>query len=111
MGLYYECHITIEPVFDDRLELFKKVCETQNFHVAKLLMQKRAEDTPERSAKDSFCTGHSQNFWDIMDRMVRLVGALQKAGFDVWRYKIEDCVVDSRKQDSLDLLDTHKVRV
>lgn len=104
MGLYYECHVTIEPVFDDRLELFKKVCATQNFRVADLLMQKRAEDTPERSAKDSFCTGHSQNLFEIQDRMVNLVEALQRWGFEVWRYKIEDCVIDSRKEDVLELL-------
>jgi hypothetical protein len=69
-------------------------------------MQKRAEDTPERSAKDSFCTGHSQDYKEIEERMIKLVEALQRWGFEVWRYKIEDCVLDSRKSDSLGLLDT-----
>lgn len=104
-SLYYECHVTIEPVFGERLENFQAVCETENFHVAKLLMQKRAEDTPERSAKDSFCTGHSQDYGDIYTRMINLIHRLQEHGFQVWRYKIEDCVLDSRKEDSLCLLD------
>ena len=109
MGLYYECHITIEPVFDDRLEAFRVLCETENFHVAKLLMQKREADTPERSAKDSFCTGHSQDIVDITERMIRLVGLLQTCGYDVWRYKIEDCVIDSRNSDNLGLLVDRRV--
>jgi hypothetical protein len=105
-SLYYECHVTVEPVFGERLEEFSRICEKENFHVAKLLMQKRAEDTPERSAKDSFCTGHSQDYSDIYIRMINLCHRLQDADFQVWRYKIEDCVLDSRKSDTLGLLDT-----
>lgn len=104
-SLYYECHVTIEPVFGERLDEFSELCGEHNFHVAKLLMQKRAEDTPERSAKDSFCTGHSQVYEDIFDRMVGLIYRLREHNFQVWRYKIEDCVLDSRKVDVLGLLD------
>lgn len=104
-SLYYECHVTVEPVFAERLEKFAEVCATENFHVAKLLMQKRETDTPERSAKDSFCTGHSQDYADIEDRMLGLIIKLRNAGFQVWRYKIEDCVLDSRKKDVYGLLD------
>jgi len=34
-----------------------------------------------------------------------LIEDLQKHGFDVWRYKIEDIIVDSKFVDTFDLLD------
>jgi hypothetical protein len=104
MSLYYECHLNIEPVFGDRLEQLKKLCESKNFHVAKLLMQKDANGDIEISRKDSFCTGHSQTYEDILDRMVELIQLLTEYSFEIWRYKIEDCVLDSRKNDTLELL-------
>ncbi len=96
MSLYYEAHITIEPVFDDRLEEFKQFANTQQFRVADLLMQKRSEDTPERSKFDTFCTGRDTNLILLKVRMSILLHWLQNHGFKVWRYKIEDTLIDSR---------------
>lgn len=97
---YYEAHITVEPVFGERLEQFKEVCKTYDFHVAILLMQKRQADTSERSSKDSFCTGRSISYSDLEDRTLAMVKTLQEAGFTVWRYKIESTLLDSRYSDS-----------
>lgn len=97
---YYEAHVTVEPVFDDKLERFKTICHDYKFHVASLLMQKRKEDTEERSKNDSFCTGRGISFTDIETRMYELVRRLQKEGFIVWRYKIESTLLDSRYDDS-----------
>ena len=101
MSLYYECHITVAPVFGANLEQFKAICEPHGFKVAKLLMQKDLSD----SKKDSFCTGHSQSYLDLYSRMYELILTLKAAGFVVWRYKIEDCMLDSRHYDSLGLLE------
>lgn len=131
---YFECHITIEPVFDDhdgddmecsrcgcclierdharngcpgpvtRLSQLKDIVSIYNFRVADLLMKKRAIDTEERSKNDTFCTGHSKDYEDIHRRMVDLIGHLQEAGFKVWRYKLEDTILDSRNEDVLGLL-------
>lgn len=103
-SLYYECHVTIEPVFEERLEELRKIAQCSYFHVAELLMQKREEDTPERSKYDTFCTGRSKSYYDMVDRMRVVVFALQDAGFKVWRYKIEDAVLDSRYGDTYSLL-------
>ena len=103
--IYYESHVTIEPVFDDRLEAFRKVCKQYNFHVATLVMQKRAEDTPERSKHDSFCTGHGRNGEELAQRMFDLLDVLKTLEFKVWRYKIEVVPLDSRYDDSLYKLD------
>lgn len=96
MKPYYECHITIEPVFGDRLEAFQKLCELFKFRVAKLLMQKERDSQGSRSDKDSFCTGHSLTYEDMDLRMKELTIALQTAGFEVWRRKIEYVIYDEK---------------
>lgn len=97
---YYEAHVTIEPVFEDRLDSFKEICKCFGFHVAILLLKKRKEDLPERSAEDSFCTGRSYSYQDIEYRMLSLIKILGESGFKVWRYKIEITLIDSRYDDS-----------
>lgn len=101
MSLYYECYVTIEPVFDDKLELLKKLAEKSNFHVADLLMQKREEDTPERSKFDTFTTARNTKYDDLYLDMTIFIDCLMQAGFKIWRYKIEDAVLDSKYQDVL----------
>ena len=100
MSLYYESHVTIEPVFDTRLEQLKFLCELHGFRVADLLMQKRSEDTPERSRFDTFCSSRSVDLPVLESRMFGLVSACLAAGFKVWRYKIEDVILDSKVDDS-----------
>lgn len=97
---YYEAHITVEPVFEERLERFKVICHDYKFRVASLLMQKRSHDTEERSKNDSFCTGRGISYTDTKKRMLALVDRLEKEGFKVWRYKIESTLLDSRYDDS-----------
>ena len=104
-SLYYEAHVTVEPIFDGpQLTLFTSLCKARQFLPAKLLMQRRATDTPERSSKDSFCTGRGTDRADLTDRMVELIQSLRVNGFKVWRYKIEDTLLDSRHSDVLGLL-------
>jgi hypothetical protein len=103
-SLYYEAHVTIEPVWDERLAEFKRIAEDEDFRVADLLMQKRVEDTPERSKFDSFCTGRNNDRHALTGNMIRLILNLKAAGFQVWRYKIEDTLMDSRYQDVLDVI-------
>lgn len=97
-SLYYESHITIDPVFGEELQHFKEVCLGFNFRVAKLLMEK----TP--STQDAFCTSRSQVYTDIVERTSGLVLALKQVGFKVRRYKIEDTLVDSKIDDKFELL-------
>ena len=102
--MYYESHITIEPVFDDVLARVMQIASDNNFKVAKLLMKKREEDTEERSQYDTFMTGHSDSYATLADRMNSAIRNLQDKGFKVWRYKIEHVVLDSRINDDLHLL-------
>ena len=94
--LYYEAHVTIEPVFDERLEDLKKIAFYWGFRVADLLMVKRPNDTPERSKYDTFMTARNTDYDIIHDNTIRCVDNLFEAGFKVWRYKIEDTLLDVR---------------
>ncbi len=94
--LSYEAHVTIEPVFGERFECFGRLCALYGFRPAELLLQKRREDTPERSSKDSFATAHSKSFDAINLSTELLVSHLKQFGFIVWRYKIEGILLDVR---------------
>lgn len=102
--LYFEAHVTIEPVFDDRRSLAADLAKGYGYKLADLLMKKRYADTEDRSSKDTFMTAHSKSLTDIRERTKALVLALQAEGFKVWRYKIEDTVLDSRTEDVLGLI-------
>lgn len=102
--LYYESHVTIEPVFDDERERAHVIASRHGFKLAKLLMQKRTVDTPERSKHDTFMTSHGTDSEDIIKRTQDVVIELIANGFRVWRYKVEDTLLDSRNEDELKLL-------
>lgn len=102
---YLESHITIEPVLDgSKLEVVHFIARTYSFRVADLLMQKREEDTPERSKFDTFMTSHSTSLEVIEFNTKECIKTLQQFGFKVWRYKIENIVCDSRNEDIWKLL-------
>lgn len=105
MSNYYECHVTIEPVYEDNRAIIERLAKQHKFSLAELMMQKRQNDTPERSKYDTFCTGRSYDIQDLSRRMEALVLDLRSWGFTVWRYKIELTVLDSRYGDTFGLLD------
>lgn len=93
----YECHLTFEPVFDEKLEDLKAMCRHFNFRVADLVMVKKRKETPERSNKDTFCTGHGETYEDIWHRMTQLHCRVEyELGIKVWRRKIEEIILDER---------------
>lgn len=110
-SLYYESHITIEPVFDGRRELARQAVAPFNFRLADLLMQKARQEAAVPSTLDTFMTGHAVVYAYLEERTIGAVKALQHNGFKVYRYKIEDCVLDSRKDDALGLLSEEAVTV
>lgn len=101
---YYECHITIEPVFEIKLAQVELIATFENFKVAKLLMQKREHDVPKLSKFDTFMTAHDKVYGQLLQRMEWTIVELKANGFKVLRYKIEDIVLDSRIKDELELL-------
>lgn len=104
--LYFESHVTIEPVFDERRGFAAQIATKHKFRLADLLMKKRSEQTEERSDKDTFMTRTHVSLEVITEATKALVLELQKEGFKVWRYKIEDTVFDSKFEDNFGLLNT-----
>ena len=98
-ALYYESHITIEPVADfERLALLKSIVEARGFRLAELLMRKPREEKLIRSNLDTFCTGHSRSRLELEDRMRNTTRVLRFHGFQVWRQKIEGVLLDERTE-------------
>ncbi len=100
----FECHITIDPVPGERLNLAQTLARDCGFKIANLLMQNRSTNTVERCMYDTFMTGHDSYKLQLEGRMRRLCFALSSAGFHVWRYKIEEIILDSRNGDDFGLL-------
>ena len=96
---YYEAHVTIDPVStSDRVHVAGLVANYR-FKLANLLMDKGVP-----SSLDTFMTGHDTDLDELVERTRCVVIALQTVGWKVRRYKIEDCVIDSRIRDELELL-------
>jgi hypothetical protein len=102
---YYESHITIEPLETElQAKWLQEICSEFGFKLAKLFMVKDRKETPERSNRDTFMTAHHKDLDTIKDRTFCMVAALQMEGLKVFRYKIEDTVLDSRSEDVWGLL-------
>lgn len=96
----YECHITIDPVFEQKLLDAKALAESNGFKVATLIMRK-SDGTEVISQDDTFMTGHGKDLYDLKFRMKLLAGALTSMGYGVRRCKIEDIIFDTKYGDTL----------
>jgi hypothetical protein len=99
--LYYEAHVTIDPVEDDdRITHLKGLAQPCGFRLAKLLLRKGR--TP--STDDAFLTCRTTDREEIEGRTRLMVAYLKDHGYGVRRYKIEDTLVDSKMDDEWGLL-------
>lgn len=97
--IYYECHITIEPVDEVlTLPLLKLTVERYGFRVADLLLQNGS-----KSRVDTFISGRGDSYESLYARMRSVVTEIQSVGLKVWRYKIENVVLDSRVEQLAEL--------
>jgi hypothetical protein len=99
-ALYFEAHITIDPVPEDGRAAVQVLGDRWGFKLAKLLMEKGKP-----SNLDTFMTGHGKLLDDMRRRVTGMVTDLQVAGYRVRRYKVEDTLFDSRTNDVLGLLE------
>ena len=100
--LYYEAHITIDPVPEEHRYLVEALGVPHKFKLAKLLMEKQGVLSP--STLDTFMTAHGTSLDDMIERVKGMVLSLQKNFYKVKRYKIEDTVSDSRTEDVYKIL-------
>ncbi len=92
--LDYEAHVTIEPVEGPALENFEMIAKRHGFRVANLVKVTDRKITNERSNRDSFATGWGRDKDEITHRTYALEYDLRRAGLNVWRYKIEQTLLD-----------------
>lgn len=96
--LYYEAHVTIDPVPEDKRGAVQALADPYGCKLAKLLMQKG-----QPSNLDTFMTCHGKDLGAMEARVAGLVKRLLGVGLGVRRYKIEDTLMDSRNEDELGL--------
>lgn len=99
MSLYYESHVTIDPLDAATRAEVESHCKAHGFRLAKLYMEKNKPHTT-----DAFMTTRSQTYADIRDRTARFVRSLWSVGITIRRYKIELTLDDSKIKDNLGLL-------
>jgi len=99
-SLYYETHVTFLPDFE-RLPQIQAIAKQYGFHMGKLLLLKKED---QESHKDMFFTDRKPSFTEAEFNMRRFIAAAKKAGFEPIRYKIEDCVLDSKIEDTLKVI-------
>lgn len=97
--IYYECHITVEPVLNERLVILKGIAERLGFKLANLVKVNEPVEGKDQFRRDQFMTAHSHpsGIEELCDRMKLLVTRLQTARYEVHRFKIEGVVLDSRE--------------
>jgi hypothetical protein len=104
MGHYYEIHVTVEYTrkVERNLDNLKGLAKMDGFHMGDLLMMKTQD---ERSRKDAFFTGRSTAGWEhARSKTKTFCRRLQRHGYKVIRWKIEDTLDDSKIDDTMGLL-------
>lgn len=95
--MYFECHITVEPIPEARVQEFAKLCKEFGFWSSDWALADKTYKF--------FATSRGVERQDIQERMQSLIKRLKEQRFKVFRYKIEDTILDSNISDELQLLD------
>lgn len=90
--LYFEAHVTLDPVGEDRYEDLEIIAKNCQFRVAEFLYKKSGAV----AHPDDFLTGRSDSYSILASRLLSLLYALDLEGFTIQRYKIENTLVDAR---------------
>lgn len=96
-SLYYECHITTEVIPHDKREQFDKDCKEFGFWASDW----KLADT----SLKFFATSRDTDLENMRLRMDGLMRLIKSRGIMIWRYKIEDTIIDSKIIDCLGLVD------
>ena len=95
--LYYEAHITIEPqvgaTFADRLG---DAAGEKGWRMSTFAMFKPGQPQP-----DAFISYRDKSLRSIVEAVQDMVRTLERRGFTVLRWKIEDTLFDSKRGDAL----------
>lgn len=87
--LYFEAHITIEPVTPTQKITIGVIGRRHGFRMATFLLKKGSQAVP-----DDFFTGRGTDYDALLEKTLYLVDYLQEMGIKVKRYKIENTLLD-----------------
>lgn len=87
--LYFEAHITIEPVTPTQKITLGVIGRRHGFRMATFLLKKGSQAVP-----DDFFTGRGTDYDALLEKTLYLVDYLQSVGIKVKRYKIENTLLD-----------------
>ena len=93
--LYYEAHISLEPLDDSQIKVIDKMCVAMGWKRATFVMNKN-------NVPNGFITARHTSFKNIRRMVVVMVDELKKMpDVKLLRYKIEDTLLDSNHGDEL----------
>jgi hypothetical protein len=91
----FECHVTLEPIIQgqalaqEREARLEDLATKSNFKIATLLMRDGT-----RSRDNSFCSAKNIDYNYLIEDMISFLCDLKKEGYKVYRYKIEQILLD-----------------
>ena len=94
--LYYEAHITVAAKTPDKWPQFTAWAEANELRASKFDV-----DDVDQYHGAWFLSGRDTELNSIKERIGAAVQSLQKSGYMVMRWKIEDTVLDSKHGDTL----------
>ncbi len=102
--LYYEAHITLEKgaftLTTEAEHILEKICEENDLRPSTFLLLK-----PEDPEPHAFVSCRDKSLRSICEKVRKAVRELNREGFKVKRWKVEDTVLDSNRGDELHHLD------
>lgn len=99
-ALYFESHVTLDPVLGDKRQVLEDLATTHQFRVAELLMRKGDGSAGEPYCEDSFVSGRSIDQEELAARMGAFAERAEQAGFIVRRAKLEAAMYDTNEDPS-----------
>lgn len=84
----YECHITINK---QDLECTKLIVNDYKFYTSQI-----EGDIDLGDGLRAYCTSHSNDYYELLDRAIGLVGKMEANGINPIRVKIEEIKMDLR---------------
>lgn len=88
MSRYFEAHITIEPVYGERLNKLEDICDQLGWRISKFLTYTNIDEP------NAFISYRLDDMADIYENTISMYWALINNAFVVKRYKIEDILLD-----------------
>jgi len=88
--LYFEAHITIEPIPQEKVSALKALCKRYEFRLADFILL-HGDKEPK-----AFCTTRDRLWSTINKKVHEFKTTLGQEGYKVLRYKIENTLVDVR---------------